>query len=125
VDKIQRLKIDKIVDHNKTVSQIKLIQLRRIRERIINGHAEALIDEYKEIVKKNKEIAIFTHAIRLGQNYDTNIRRVNRIRQRRQIIINHITKRFKNGNSRTRTNSGKPRERSEQGGRHSNRPKTK
>jgi len=98
VDKIQRLKFDKVAEHNKTAKKIKLIQLKRIRERILNGYADGLIEEYHEIVKLNKEIAIYAQAIQLGQNYDTNIRRVNRLRQRKLLAINKIIKISKHGN---------------------------
>jgi len=82
--------IEQQVRERKQLHQERLIKLRKIRERIIKGHNLRSRSLHKQLTKVNQELYFFSEQIRVGERYENNITRVDKLRQRKERLITKI-----------------------------------
>jgi hypothetical protein len=92
--------LDKQIAKAKLEQQEEHIKLREARDNLLNGTKALSIVLYRELIKVNKKINLFNEEIRIGQRYDSNIKRVITLRKQKERLIKKII----NKNVRIRAN---------------------
>jgi hypothetical protein len=83
-------KLDAQVAKEKLAQQQDNEKLREIRDNLVSGKSVLALVLYKELVKINKEIHLFSEEIRVKERYDSNIQRIHKLRIKKRDLIRKI-----------------------------------